>query len=35
LLLGTSRQRERRRDGERLQRRRPAAIFACAGEGVA
>lgn len=35
LLLGTSRQRERRRDGERVQRRRPAAIFACAGEGVA
>jgi len=35
LLLGTSRQRERRRDGQRVQRRRPAAIFACAGEGVA
>ncbi len=35
LLLGTSRQRERRGDGQRVQRRRPAAIFACAGEGVA
>jgi len=35
LFLGTSRQRERRRDGQRVQRRRPAAIFACAGEGVA
>jgi hypothetical protein len=35
LLLGTRRQRERWRDGERVQRRRPAAIFDCAGEGVA
>ena len=35
LLLGTGRQRKGRRDGERVQRRRPAAIFACAGEGVA
>jgi hypothetical protein len=35
LLLGTGRQGKGRRDGQRVQRRRPAAIFACAGEGVA
>jgi hypothetical protein len=33
--LGTGRQRKGRRDGERVQRRRPAAIFACVGEGMA
>ena len=35
LLLGTGRKRKGRCDGERVQRRRPAAIFAWAGEGVA